>query len=94
MNFDSGWEYSYWLSAVVTARAAWDPLMAHADDNDALLAMLLPICKVFGADAGPRLARLLVKTVLAERELLVHGRVDGQAPTDVVKRNGMAYLEG
>ena len=25
MNFDSGWEWGYWLSDVVTARASWDP---------------------------------------------------------------------
>lgn len=25
VNFDSGWEWGYWLSDVVTARAAWDP---------------------------------------------------------------------
>ena len=27
MNFDSGWEWGYWLSDVVTARASWDPLL-------------------------------------------------------------------
>eukprot|EP01041_Mallomonas_annulata_P004772 gene4772-9496_t len=25
MNFDSGWEWGYWMSDVVTARASWDP---------------------------------------------------------------------
>lgn len=25
MNFDSGWEWGYWLSDVVTARASWEP---------------------------------------------------------------------
>ena len=27
MNFDSGWEWGYWLSDVVTARAAWNPII-------------------------------------------------------------------
>lgn len=27
VNFDSGWEWGYWLSDVVTARASWDPLL-------------------------------------------------------------------
>eukprot|EP01034_Spumella_vulgaris_P031088 gene31088-38420_t len=27
MNFDSGWEWGYWLNDVVTARASWDPLL-------------------------------------------------------------------
>jgi hypothetical protein len=28
MNFDSGWEWGYWLNDVVTARASWDPLLS------------------------------------------------------------------
>jgi len=94
MNFDSGWEFGYWLSAVVTARAAWNPLLTqHENNDDALLAMLQPITKVFGPAAEP-MAALLVKTIEAERELLVHGKVDGKAPSDIVHNNGMAYLEG
>jgi len=27
MNFDSGWEWGYWLNDVVTARASWNPLL-------------------------------------------------------------------
>jgi len=30
MNFDSGWEWGYWLSDVVTARASWDPILEPA----------------------------------------------------------------
>ena len=26
MNFDSGWEWGYWISNLVTARASWNPL--------------------------------------------------------------------
>jgi hypothetical protein len=42
MNFDSGWEWSYWLSSVVTARASWDPLLSpimsrsHTDPDDTI----------------------------------------------------------
>jgi hypothetical protein len=25
VDFDSGWEWGYWLHGVVTARASWDP---------------------------------------------------------------------
>lgn len=28
MNFDSGWEWGYWLSDVVTARASWNPRLS------------------------------------------------------------------
>lgn len=38
MNFDSGWEWGYWLSDVVTARASWNPIMepqiSFDGDND------------------------------------------------------------
>jgi hypothetical protein len=36
MNFDSGWEWGYWLNDVITARASWDPMMGldHRDDDD------------------------------------------------------------
>ena len=27
MNFDSGWEWGYWISDFVTARASWDPVL-------------------------------------------------------------------
>jgi len=33
MNFDSGWEWGYWLSDVVTARASWDPLLSPLVDT-------------------------------------------------------------
>lgn len=31
MNFDSGWEWGYWLNDVITARASWDPLLAEPE---------------------------------------------------------------
>lgn len=36
MNFDSGWEWGYWLNDVITARASWDPIMNinTADNNN------------------------------------------------------------
>lgn len=35
VNFDSGWEWGYWLSDVVTARASWDPLLPLAGSSRA-----------------------------------------------------------
>lgn len=29
MNFDSGWEWGYWLGDVVTARASWNPFVGR-----------------------------------------------------------------
>ena len=47
MNFDSGWEWCYWLADVVTARASWDPLRAIASEWDAFEAALAPLKRVF-----------------------------------------------
>merc|ERR1712196_109564 len=33
MNFDSGWEWGYWLSNLVTARASWNPIHSHSYAN-------------------------------------------------------------
>ena len=35
-NFESGWEWSYWLSNTLTARAAWDPKSSDLTERDAL----------------------------------------------------------
>ena len=34
MNFDSGWEWGYWLNDVVTARSSWDPLITKTSIAD------------------------------------------------------------
>ena len=34
--FSSGWEWGYWLNDVVAARAAWDPHLAAASDDEAM----------------------------------------------------------
>jgi hypothetical protein len=31
MNFDSGWEYGYWLNDVITARSSWDPQIKESN---------------------------------------------------------------
>lgn len=93
LTFSSGWEWGYWLQEVVTARAAWDPKLESASDNDALRRLLTPIERAFG-DAGPALANWLVDYAQAQKDLLIDGIVDGQAPESVVRRNGQAYLQG
>ena len=42
MVFDSGWEWGYWLSDVITARASWNPLMEIEDENKAWATLLQP----------------------------------------------------
>jgi len=92
MNFSSGWEWGYWLGDVMTARAAWDPHLELGDDA-ALSEALWPIVRPFGAAADATRAAL-TKLIADEHALLIVGAVNGVAPSDIKKRNGMAYLEG
>ena len=104
MNFDSGWEWGYWLSDVVTARAAWDPLLAaesgrpgyaERDDQYAAFARaLLPVTSIFGEAFGPRLRDIVTDLVKAQSELLLLGRVDGEDSPNLKKLSGIAYLSG
>lgn len=93
MTFSSGWEWGYWLNDVVTARASWDPHASEPTDEAALRKILEPVLRTFGVAAGP-LADSIVATCASENALLVQGKVAGQAPSSIVKRNGMGYLEG
>ncbi len=92
VNFSSGWEWGYWLNDVVTARAAWNPLLEH-DDASALQGALLPFTSLLGTaqkDAGA----LLQAWIDANRDLLWYGTVSGQTPANGHLRNAQAYLQG
>lgn len=88
--FSSGWEWGYWMNDVVAARAAWDPLLDVGDD-DALRMALQPVARALGE---PALADLLTEIARAQRELLILGRTETLAPSDVTRKNGQAYLQG
>jgi hypothetical protein len=93
IDFSSGWEWGYWLNDVVTARAAYDPLLGEVDETSALSASLDPIVRPFGA-AKEQVRALLLQTMSLEKTLLIDGIVGGVAPQDIVRRNGQAYLQG
>ena len=97
-TFSSGWEWSYWLNDVVTARAAWNPHLEAASDDDALGAILDSALRPFG-DARRAIRDLVIETAREERELLIEGRVSGAGawpagPASTVRKNGQAYLQG
>jgi hypothetical protein len=94
MNFASGWEWGYWLNDLITARAAWNPFDVSLSHEEALLLAFRDVSKLFGAHHKEEIARLLVETCRVQHELLVQGKVNGVKPDNVVKRNGIAYLEG
>lgn len=93
MLFSSGWEWGYWLNDVVAARAAWQPFADEPDDEAAFRKALRPVVRPFGARAD-EVADLLVRTVEAQQDILIEGRVDGLPPANISMRNGQAYLEG
>lgn len=93
ITFSSGWEWGYWIQEVVTARAAWNPRADLASDEDAVRALLEPVERVFGASGGA-IREWLVDYMDAQQDLLIDGRVNGEAPSSVVRRNGQAFLQG
>jgi len=94
MNFCSGFEWSYWLNEAATHRAAWNPHVEIADENEALKVVLREVLPVFG-DATEKVVEVLQEGISAEHQLLVLGQVTGRdGPADVTRQNGIAYLEG
>jgi hypothetical protein len=100
MNFDSGWEWGYWLNNVVTARAAWDPVRSAATDSDALRHILTPLfCELLGARTSAWLADWIARLSHAQHELLLLGKwTAGPATKDTMSvphhLTGMGYLAG
>ena len=94
MDFDSGWEWGYWIQGVVTARASWDPCTTCANDTEALNVRLMDITRIFGP-AEAQMRALLVQLAEAEEQLLVFGQLNnGTFPSSVIERSGAAYTEG
>ncbi len=91
-NFSSGWEWGYWLNDVVTARAAWNPLLEF-DDTAALQVALLPFTSLLGT-AQPAVDAVLRDWIKANKDLLWYGTVAGETPVDGQLRNAQAYLQG
>jgi hypothetical protein len=94
MNFDSGWEWGYWLNNVITARASWDPIADASDDWEAFGASLDPFCRLLGPSAGPRMKTFLVELTRNQLDMLVYGRVNGEESIYFDKLSGIAYLSG
>ncbi|KAL6077698.1 60S ribosomal protein L11 [Balamuthia mandrillaris] len=97
MNFNSGWEWGYWLNDVVTLRGAWNPLVEEqSTSRGAVKQLLQPLRNAFGEVIGEELVEVLLDVMEVEAHLLVEGSVDGgkTRPSSVEKRNGQAYLQG
>lgn len=79
---------------VATARAAWDPQPEANSTEEAVAHGFFPVARAFGMDVASDFLDTLLKTIAVEEDLLVYGNWNGTRPTDVTKRNGIAYLEG
>lgn len=107
MNFDSGWEWGYWLSDVVTARASWNPILSplagtgkttgynERDDQwEAFATSLLPLTTLMGPKLGSRMNDILVSLAKAQADMLLFGKVNGKPSHNLHKLSGIAYLSG
>lgn len=93
VNFSSGWEWGYWMNDVVTARAAWDPLIEIPNQQAAMAEALKPIVAPFG-DASESVKGLLLDWIEAQNQLFIHGEVNGDRPNSPYLRTAQAYLQG
>lgn len=94
MVFDSGWEWGYWMSDIITTRAAWNPRMDFEDETQAFVQGLQPFIRLLPKQVALTITQIIVDLVNAELELLIYGRVNGQESADLEKLSGFAYLSG
>lgn len=104
MNFDSGWEWGYWLSDFVTARASWDPILSKdihntdyspmSDQYEAFSKALLPFTSLYGESIGNRLNDLIVALTISQEELIIFGNVKNETCPNVKILSGFSYLSG
>lgn len=94
MNFQSGWTWGYWLNDVMALRAAWNPQI-EMSENDAIRHFLSPLERAFGEAVGPKVVDAMIELIEVQKELLVYGKYSPTLEVEsVVKRNGIAYIEG
>lgn len=93
MIFSSGWEWAYWINDVVTARAVWDPNMDKTTQLEALREALKPVVAPFGA-VKDQVRELIIEWIELENAYLIQGLINGNPPSDIVRRNGQGYIQG
>jgi hypothetical protein len=93
MNFESGWEFGYYISNVVCARAAWNPMMTEEDEWIAFEQILAPALSVFG-EHRDEIIGAIVNLAKDQAEILIFGRINGRESADLTKLSGHAYMSG
>lgn len=92
-NFESGWEFAYYISNVVTARAVWNPSLRIDDEYAAFRHALQPVVSMFGAHSVA-VADALVDLVKTQNSQLIYGEVDGAPSKNITYLSGHAYFSG
>eukprot|EP00854_Cymbomonas_tetramitiformis_P021033 gene21033-25239_t len=94
--FDSGWEWGSWLSDVVAAGAAWDPISKYSDRTAAFRAAMSPLARALGGSVGERVTAAVAGLAMAQGQLLIDGAAGSFLPdADEIKElSGFAYLSG
>ncbi|KAJ3264941.1 hypothetical protein HDU77_007030 [Chytriomyces hyalinus] len=93
--FASGWEWSYWLNDAMAARAAWNPFIEIEDEKEALKMLIQPLIRHLNVSDQMDAANLILEWTQTENDLLINGKLEGQAALDdIVRKNGHGYLEG
>jgi len=67
--------------------------MDEPDEEKAYRKALQPIIRHFG-EAGQAIEDIMVRMSYAQRDYLIYGKVNGEVPSEIEKRNGIAYIEG
>ncbi len=80
INFSSGWEWGYWLSDVITARASWQPYVGMTNAMDSLAQTLLDVLAPFGSSGAAMLQQQLVAYIKLQRALLIFGQMNSTVP--------------
>lgn len=75
-NFESGWEYGYYLSNVITARAVWNPRLEIADDWLAYETMLSDLFVPTFGSVGASLVKSVVEVAQVQADLWIYSKIN------------------
>lgn len=99
MNFDSGFEWAYWVNSVITARASYEPLVnAEQDDHRALVQLIEESItnRIFPHDptSSARMANILVKAMDEHHKYMVASARSDKDKHIFGNRTAISFITG
>lgn len=93
--FTSGFEWGYWFNDLVAMHAAWNPRSGE-NERTAFENITHEILRPDPASEATThaLGELLSDTIIAQDDILIHGKVNGKNPRQIERLTGIAYLSG